>query len=218
MLAWTGPDGYKHRLKLCVLRDALATLRGHVALVDTDTYFLRSPMQLFRRIGPGQSVLHRKEGHLDKWNATPLADHLASTPAPLSLDGRRWNCTADRPMGNSGVLGLHPKDATLADEILLDQLLQPVRFHGTEQFAAGVVLMERTRLSESADIVFHCWLMDSRLPFRALLNEAFEHGLPDDEVYRRVLPHQRVDPPIEIVKLRVQRLLEALGLYRERRR
>ncbi len=220
LLAWTGPHGFHHRRKLSVLRDALKTLPGPVVLIDSDTYFRQSPLRLFDRIAPGRSLLHRREGHLDKWNATPFADHLAARTPPVSRDGTPWDCTADTPMWNSGIIGMHPQDVALVDEMLflLDQILEPVRFHGAEQFAAGVVLMQRTRLAECLDIVFHYWLMERRLPFRAAMQQAFAQETSPEGIHRTLKPLQPVEPAVELAKLRVKRLLEATGLYKERRR
>jgi hypothetical protein len=220
MLAWSRPDGYQHRRKLCALRDALTTLDGPVVLMDGDTYFRKSPMRLFGRIGPGRSLMHRKEGHLDKWNARPFADYLAGRPTPLDTRGQPWHCTVDTPMWNSGVIGMHPKDAALTTEMLhlIDQLLLPVKFHATDQFCTGTVLMERTKLAECRDIVHHYWDMKQRVPFRAEMTAAFKQIADEQELHRHLSRLQPVENMQEVWRLRLKRMLESAGLYRERRR
>ena len=81
---------------------------------------------------------------------------------------------------NSGVLGVHSNDLPLMREALnlcdqlwsQDLITKPAgeRVHTLEQFAAGV-LLSRSRLSETSDVVFHYWRSYLREPFAKKLEE-----------------------------------------------
>ena len=53
---WLDGSDYIHRCKPMAIIEALETYKGKVAFVDTDTYFKRSPMHIFDRIGHRNSA------------------------------------------------------------------------------------------------------------------------------------------------------------------
>jgi hypothetical protein len=216
---WEGPRRFFWRCKVRAVQDALARFGAPCVYVDGDTYFERSPEALFRRVSPGRTLMHVREGHLDKWQAKPIADFLATRPALVDLRGERWPVTEDTPMWNAGVVGIHPTDAGLVDEVLhlVDQLHAGSGHVHSEQFSFGAVLQLRTTLREAADVVQHYWAMERRAPFRVLLDAAFADGV--DLARAEVLFTRLPAEPFKVWgRRRVKRAAEALGLHRDRRR
>jgi hypothetical protein len=177
LAAWMGKDGYVHRRKTMTIIDALSRFPGSVVFVDCDTYFLKPPTKLFDEVGPGRSRLHILEARL--LESGDRIDRAISDVVDRNsfqdLSGRPFKISPDAPMWNSGVLGLHSSDAHLMEEALnlIDQMWPkvqdaPLPVHHVEQFASGYFL-ERTRISESHDVVYHYWPEYLRVPFRRRL-------------------------------------------------
>lgn len=195
--AWAGPHGYLHRRKMAVLDDALTTLGVPVALVDSDTWFRRSPSRLFERVAPGRSVLHLREGTLDQ-GREPDRRFAAQVEGRTwtGLDGRPVTLGPGTPMWNSGVVGLHPDDAHLVREALhlTDQVYAEHRDLFTlEQLALSLFLDARTVVSPSSDVVYHYWHDIVRAPFHerlpTLLAETAGLPLPERmEMLHRARP------------------------------
>ena len=170
--AWMGGSDYIHRRKTMAIIDALQRYGGDIAFVDCDTYFRRSPVRLFDRIGPGRTCLHVLEADL-KHSGTQFDDELSmaiTSGVFLDKSGNPLVFSADAPMWNSGVIGINAADAVLMDEALalMDQLWRKIRVPHVEQFATGV-FFQKTRISDTRDIVFHYWDKRQREPFRRRL-------------------------------------------------
>lgn len=216
---WSGPQQFFWRRKVRAVQDALVRFDAPCVYVDGDTYYQRSPEALFQRIGPGRTVMHVREGHLDRWMAKPIADYLAMRPTLLDRGGDPWPITEDTPMWNAGIVGVHPADAPLVDEVLhlVDQIYTGTGHVHSEQFSFGAVLQLRSALREAADVVQHYWAMERRAPFRQLLDAAFADGV--DPARAEPLFTQLPAEPFNVWgRRRVKRVAEALGLYHDRRR
>ena len=195
---WTGPLCFNHRLKIFAIRDALSQYGDRIIYCDSDTYFLKSPNQLFSQIRPGTSFMHVCEGHLNESNGAGLADFLNSNELRTAA-GRPWHLMDDALMFNAGVIGMHKDDMGLLDEVvyLTDQIYRHVKIHTVEQFAFSACLSRRTRLLEAYDVVCHYW----RMPGRALFREELRTVLHDpsitsyEEQWQRLKPHR---PPQSI--------------------
>lgn len=158
---WRGRDDYVHRVKPEMFLDYAGKYGGRFAFVDSDTYFMHDPAELFSRIAPGRAVLHLREGALeDRWNANArkLHDFVRRTALPLP-DGSMGRLPGNTAMWNSGVVGLAPEDRDLLAPslALLDELYRRYRKHNMEQLALSYVLATRLELVASDDIVFHYW-------------------------------------------------------------
>jgi hypothetical protein len=155
-----------------------------------------------------------REGHLSRWNGARLADSIAQRVPLLALNGAEWRITPNTHMWNSGVIGMHPDQLPLIPEILNlnDELYPPALFRTTEQFAVGVVLANRTNLSEARDVVHHYWFVPRRTKFDAALRQVMEVEDDDDLRWRKLqrsLPRQSVKGR---ALFRLLRALEHFGL------
>ena len=218
---WQGLYGYHYRRKIAGIRHALELLGGKVALVDTDTYFLRHPGLLFDRISPGRSLMHRREAHLDRCKAGNLADYLMGERL-RKLDGTFWDIDANTPMWNSGVIGLEPTSRPWVDEALhlIDELCKAVSVRTIEQFALGAVLSRTTKLQESDEIVFHYYEDALRFPFQEKIQSlAKSHRqLTTAEFYGLLYPQRPKHTFVRACRTSVGRILRRAGITRDKQR
>lgn len=218
---WQGDHGYHYRRKIAAARHALVTLGGKIALVDTDTYFLKHPRRLFERIAPGASLLHRQEVHLDRCEASHLADHLTEVRL-TKLDGSLWDIDANTPMWNSGVIGLESSSLPSIDEALhvTDQLCQAVSLRTIEQFALGAVLSRTTKLRECDEIVYHYYEGAQRFPFQERIAAVSGATPPPtaEEFHKQLYPHRPRRTFSGECRATLGRFLRRAGYTRDKRR
>jgi hypothetical protein len=225
--AWSGPTTFNHRCKILALQHAVRKYQVPIALLDADTWFRKSPRELLNRVAPGKTVMHIREGTIAEYG-------MAETGKPIVefVSGHRFVSRAGRDisiplramMWNAGVIGLHPSDWSVLDEVLdlTDQFCARSNFDILEQLAFSYVLSQRTRLKESYDVVFHYWVPFLREPFRQKLPEIMRQcaNLPlSDRVARCYAQRPRLPPTASHRgKVVIKRCLEGLGLLRGRLR
>lgn len=173
--AWSGPTHFNHRRKILALQHAMRNHAAPTVLLDADTWFRKSPNELFKRVTPGKSLLHIREARICDI-ATPegrkVADFVSHNRF-VSFAGDDLAIPVQTDLWNAGVVGLDPADVRTLDEVLhlTDQFCARSNLHILEQLAFSFVLPQRTQLQESYDIVFHYWP-----PY---LHEPFRRKLPD---------------------------------------
>jgi hypothetical protein len=162
--AWIAPHGYHFRAKHVVMRQVLEE-SGLALLIDTDTFFHCSPLELFRRIQPGTLLCNafgirygaNKEAGLYQTLATVLQErNLADDQMPLL---------------NSGVIGLNRADAAILDHsiALMDELYPLAQGAYTlEEFCLSVAAYRTKQVSECPDLIHHYW--SRKQLFRAKIN------------------------------------------------
>ena len=149
---WTCGGRFGHGAKIGALRKAAALYGGKVALVDTDTFFLNSPAELFGRIDDQHVVMHHDEGPLARHGQCPTYRKL------IAGYSGRYRFDENAHMFNSGVVGISGTHAPLLDDAArmtreLVGLAGPI--HTLEQFSLGVVLGSRFEIRAADDIVRH---------------------------------------------------------------
>lgn len=151
---WSLNGRYSHAVKIGCLLKAIDHFGGKIAFIDTDTYFLRPPNELFQRISPNSAVMHVREGTLDEQLGyyDTIIDHARQHPiGGYEIDGAS-------SMFNSGVVGVHKelRDA-ITDALSLVHELHTVApgVHTLEQFAIGTALATRVPISEANDLIYH---------------------------------------------------------------
>lgn len=156
--AWTQGGSYSYRAKILALMKAIDHYQAPVVLVDTDTYFLESPVRLFERVSPQGSVMHNFEYEIcNKSYWQPVVQQLG---AGIEIAG--VSVSPRSPMFNSGVIGVDVANRSLLDKALavMDKMYALSPIFNVEQFALGVALHQYTKLSTSADLVWHYWGME----------------------------------------------------------
>lgn len=149
---WAGDIGYNHRAKPCLLKRALPDA-AKSALIDTDTFFLQAPEQLFDRIDSGWLLVDEILGAWSEVDGGLFYRKLN----PLLLD--HW-LGPSLKLVNSGVIGLTRDSAPLLDKTieLIDRLYLPSgRTFTIEQVALGVAAHERYQLRAQGRVFKHYW-------------------------------------------------------------
>lgn len=216
---WVGPHEYIWRAKIRLLTEALAAPEADSCVyVDGDTYFRRSPAALFRRVGPGRSLLHMREGRPPAPEVAAL-EKVLQVCRPVDLSGHAWRFGDDRASWNAGVVGLHTLDAHLTREVehLTDQLLDhgfAEHSHTSEQLAFTVCLAQRTALRGCEDVVVHYWPSHLRAAFDPVLAAAWadSSGVPEER-FQQLWEHRPRPPYKDRAKRAVKRLAWRTGLH-----
>ena len=150
---WNAPHGYHFRAKHVALRKVLE--ESPVALlIDTDTFFHRSPVELFDRVQPGTLLCNdyytrygtNKENMLYSALSTTLRDRGLADDQMMLL--------------NSGVIGLHQQDAQVLDHsiALIDELFPMARGAYTlEEFCLSVAAYRSMQVKKCPDLIHHYW-------------------------------------------------------------
>lgn len=220
---WAGPHGYVYRGKILALADALADPgTERAAIIDGDTYFTKSPTHLFSRIGPGRTMVHRREGRPYPPEVAALRTVLTQY-TPVDSTGSSWRITETEPLWNSGVVGMHRSDAGFCAEALdlNDQLLDHgfgERSHTAEMVAFGVVLDRRSRIKECFDVLTHYWPAAIRGPFLLRLRDAWsDPSLAPDAAFAQLWEHRPRESRKERTKLWIKRVAAKGGVELGRR-
>ncbi|MFK8332146.1 hypothetical protein M2D63_019280 [Pseudomonas sp. BJa5] len=151
--AWNQPHGYHFRSKHVVLRQVLAKAPMAV-LIDTDTFFHQSPLELFRRVAPGTLLCNAIGATFGADKQCPLFQSLAPLLEARGLADRQM------PLLNSGVIGLMQEDAALLDQsiALMDEYYPHARGAYTlEEFCLGVAAYRRMHVNQCTDLIHHYW-------------------------------------------------------------
>lgn len=153
---WQMGGSYNHAVKIHVLHHAVRHFDAPVILIDSDTIVHDHPRRMFDRIGPGKTLMHARESRLGDSIAWPEWDGMIRRTGGV-VGG--WQISPDSVMYNSGVLGLHPQDASLMEGAMA--AMQGIRENSSmftaEQLAASLVFAGRTELSICDDLVEHYW-------------------------------------------------------------
>jgi hypothetical protein len=154
--SWTqcGNRTYNHRVKIHALIKLLQHYQCPVALIDTDTYFLDTPAQIFQNISPQQTVMHCLE--YEHLSGHPLWEPLvAKLGEGVEIAGLQ--VTPQSSMFNSGVIGVEPCHIPLLEKALLvvDDLYARSPIFNIEQFAVGVSLQSGTQVVDCEKLLDH---------------------------------------------------------------
>ncbi|OCR26865.1 hypothetical protein AFK24_01690 [Pseudomonas syringae] len=189
--AWSAPHGYHFRTKHVALRTVLEECE-RALLIDTDTFFHGSPLELFERVKPGTLLCNAFNLRYGMYQESELYTKLAPI---LKVRGLADD---DMPLINSGVIGLERQDADLLDQsiALMDELYPLAKGAYTlEEFCLGVAAYRNKNVSQCPDLIHHYWSRKQlfRAKVRAWLckhgdDPTSEHALDDTQQVTTRLP------------------------------
>jgi hypothetical protein len=151
--AWSAPHGYPFRCKHVALRLVLEDCERAV-LIDTDTFFHRSPLTLFERIKPRTLLCNAFNMRYDQYPESPLYQVLAPTLRQRAM------ADDEMPLLNSGVIGLEHSDIELLDRAiaLMDEFYPQVQGAYTlEEFCLSVATYRSQKVTQCPDLIHHYW-------------------------------------------------------------
>ena len=159
---WKGPYGFTHRLKMELVLDVLKKSGNSVVYVDSDTFWIRNPGNIFRFLEEGFPVMHMCE--------QPVADHffpeyrelvkkkplLEQAGIPTSIPEQIW-------IYNAGVIGLPgdmdpelPVQAMALCDLLSRHV--PFKMEWVEQFAFSYIFQSLGfEIKTCAEDLCHYW-------------------------------------------------------------
>jgi hypothetical protein len=150
---WIEPHGYHFRAKHVVMQKVLEEVELAL-LIDTDTFFHCSPLELFRRIQPGTLLCNAVD-----LNYGANKDAVLYVALAQALQ-RRQLADDNMPLLNSGVIGLHWSDASVLDRsiALMDEFYPMANGAYTlEEFCLSVAAYRSVHVRECPDLIHHYW-------------------------------------------------------------
>ncbi|NIF25463.1 hypothetical protein F3J44_03600 [Pantoea sp. Tr-811] len=159
--AWNAPHGYHFRSKHVLLRQVLRDCPQAV-LIDTDTFFRHSPLQLFQRVKPGTLLCNAVGGRYGEDQKCLLYKNL------LGILAERGLADCKMPLVNSGVIGLCAENAEVLDRsiAMMDEFHPLARSAYTlEEFCLAVAAYRHLALAGCTDVIHHYW--SRKAQFRA---------------------------------------------------
>ncbi|WP_434701308.1 hypothetical protein [Pseudomonas sp. D1-36] len=192
---WIAPHGYHFRAKHVVMRKVLEE-SDLALLIDTDTFFHCSPIELFKRIEPG-TLLCNAVGM--NYGANKDAGLYLTLAQPLA---QRELADDNMPLLNSGVIGLYAVDAAILDHsiALMDEFYPLAQGAYTlEEFCLSVAAYRKVKVRECPDLIHHYW--SRKQLFRAKTKAWYDkhraapvgqHALDETRQVTAILPR----PPI----------------------
>jgi len=171
LAGWEGEYKYVHRKKACAILSALHDAKRTV-FIDSDTFFLKSPVFLFERMNDGAYLV-------DEWEACWREAKLRPEFAALckDLESRNEIPDQDLKLYNSGVCGVYDTDEALMLESIgyIDAWKDHcAKLHTIEQIALSFALKGK-KVYEAKDCVRHYF--STKKYFHAMLGLFFSrHG------------------------------------------
>lgn len=177
---WGGPQNFNHRRKILALQHAISNVVAPVILIDGDTWWRGPVDSAFERIRAGRTLMHIREGSIAEIKGKRIGElrSLVREHRFRLTDGSAIAIPANCQMWNAGVIGLHPTDAGLLNDViaLTDELCNRSNLHILEQFAFSYLLQMHTVVSEACDLVFHYWPPYLHDPFRTVLPQILQNA------------------------------------------
>lgn len=209
LAAWRGPLDYVHRIKLCLLRRALAELGAPLIYVDSDTRWLQIPDAPFTALSgdgaPAPCYLYKIEGTISP-TCFPQYFHLLRR-SRSRLDA--WRVPRDPPwtMWNSGTVGIPGRGAGFIDDALriTDALLPHVGYRNcVEQLALSLAASGRFDVQPFDAYMEHWWSYGSELPtyLRRRFFDAQPSGLPVPEQAARAARFSIIESDLRAIQRR----------------
>ena len=197
--AWNEPHGYHFRSKHVVLRQVLQQ-HSQAVLIDTDTFFRKSPLNLFQRVKAGSLLCNAIGGRYGANQQCLLYQNLQNILQARGLaDGQM-------PMVNSGVIGLTAEDAGILDHsiAMMDEFHPLVRTAYTlEEFCLAVAAYRKLALAECTDVIHHYWSRKAqfRAKIQAWLRKHADHPLSTAALADVLLVNDQLPRPPTLQRL-----------------
>lgn len=169
--SFRGPNDYVFRIKPCIIKDYFSKNNFNALYMDTDTFFLRNPIDLLNKIEPGVSIMNTQEHNFIDGGQKEYLHWFALRQAlkqhTYSIQGEQTSIPLSTMMWNAGIIGISHKNSNLFNDIisLTDEMYSKFSTFIVEQFAASYILQKFTTLQSTEDYINHYWLKDVKNSF-----------------------------------------------------
>jgi len=155
---WSLNGKYHFRIKNRGLAFAMDVLKvknsDKILFLDTDTYFKKSPLELFDLIQPKQALFYLNEGLIyDRKRFNVYVESLRNKQ--IKIDDKIYELKKDSEMWGSLMIGIMPNMRTsleLSDKLLL-KFIDIVPAHTIEPFALVEILKRKCKIVEGKRFV-----------------------------------------------------------------
>lgn len=168
---WKGKDNYIYRSKIMVLKHHFLHYTGTAILIDSDTFFVKSPIDLFEKINTDNSSLmyvmenllgdKNQYFHEIKYNTKNMVsfhEYLEEHHKIIDPDTNQcYEMPDQHELWNSGVIGLKSENKDVLDDALnySDCVYRQFKIRTAEQFAYSYALQNKTKIYACDDVLFH---------------------------------------------------------------
>ena len=189
--SWVGTGGYNHRQKACAIK-AGVQLAEKTIFIDTDTDFLKDPVELFQRVSDDQFLMDEFEWSWAVGSQRPEYHAFAQ-----ELSAKNQSPAPTLKLYNSGICGMTKANAGLMDDVLslIDQWVHHGRDLFTIEQIAVSFMIDGKKVVEASDCIHHYFSVKR---FYHAMNKVFfdKHG----EAYRDELPGLSHSVPTRLPK------------------
>ena len=154
--AWQLDGRFNFAIKVHAMEYMLARFGGQVVMLDTDTIFEQHPLELFKLIAPGNTILHLDEGPLSENQYSEGWEKVCETFGG-SVNG--YNLDLSTHMMNSGIVGIDAEDKNLLNDILnlMVKVFEVSSMPTSEQLSYSIILQANTNVRTCEQYVTHYW-------------------------------------------------------------
>jgi len=147
---WKGKYNFLHRVKIIIIEDAARRYNDSIIYIDSDTYFIKSPILLFKKISSEISLMLNNEGQISKNNQKLLFNFL-SNKTNMDIGNNKIF------MWNASLIGIDKSNIHLINKILElnDNIYEKFYRHIVEQFSFSYYLQINTNIYSCDDYLIH---------------------------------------------------------------
>ena len=155
---WSLNGRYHFRIKnrgMAYVMDKLKLIdQDKILFFDADTYFNKSPINLFKFIKPNQALFYLKEGLINERRRFRVYKDSLDGKI-IEYDGQEYKLSPNSAMWGSLMIGLMPnmrKHLEWADKLLL-KFIDIVPAHTVEEFSLSESLLNKFKIVEGKHLV-----------------------------------------------------------------
>lgn len=159
-----GEIDFLHRMKIALIEEAFTASKGILLYVDSDTFFIKDPVELFLNVSESAAYMHLLEYPFvreveDETSTYQEFYELINNEEFELAEGRKLRVTSQHCSWNAGVMVFHPLHSKFINDVysLTNQFYPSSGSHASEQYAFSIVLQEHLQLKSCDHIVYHYW-------------------------------------------------------------
>lgn len=176
---WRGSFKFPLRIKIIAIKYALEFYYQKIIFIDSDTFFIKPPIQLFESITRTNTILYIAEGQIynrafTNWEI--LRNNFSENR--YTLNELEFRITDDYYMWNSGVVGLSKDHLCLVEDALTltDQycVLNNSWHPYLEQIMFSISLARKTKIQSSDKYITHYCYGSNKAHMNILLRKFYK--------------------------------------------
>jgi len=178
-----------------------------LCFIDTDTFFLQDPANIFNEFEDGKCFLHKREYQLSdsvrqfslfNQGQFPTSFMNFIADREFNIDGKNEVFDGSFYSWNTGVIAVSNGFAKLMDNVtdLTIQFYENSRWFISEQLAFSLILQKVTEIRSAENIVYHYWGKRQKAFMDKYLDELFSHNSFDnlyDKDFKQICRNLKID-------------------------